>query len=137
MGGNPTTHGLGEPFARDGHSFRRIRTGRYEAIAWARVNPERRQLLSIVVADDLPPDVAKATTVAVFGEPAKRLADDRQPGRLVMRFELPAAGVQRFDGWVELLISTRGLTKWAGNAYRAEATGFHLSIERLTIAAFD
>jgi hypothetical protein len=123
-------YGFGPVRRLDGQPVRALRDGRDEGLLYAHAHPGVREVL-LQPASDVSDDLAATTSVAVFGEAAERLPDEAIEGRRHLVFRLPP-GAARYNGWLELLISTRGLTAWPGNGLDAAARGPSLSVARIS-----
>lgn len=133
MGKNPTVYSFGAVEHQNGRAFRSIRPGRDEALAFARMAPQGPVDVSIKVLNQPGSPVLRKLSLAVFGVPATRLADEPTGDGTVVRFRLSAAIVRRYDGWLEMILSTRGAPKWVSNALLPDATGPQLMVERLEL----
>lgn len=134
MAASPTVYGFGPAQTLDGHAFRTIRQGRYEALIYARVADTGPQEVQISILNDLHDPVLHDLSIGVYGEAARRLPDVQRDGRNLVRFVLPLQQTQRYAGWIELTLSTRGALAWQGNDLYPDATGPELNIEKLSIA---
>jgi len=130
---NPTVYGLGDLDQVGGRYFRSIRQGRYEGLVYTRVNPETPQVLRMSVLNELDDPVLRNLSIGIYGEPAKRLADEQIGAAHYLRFALPLNETRRYDGWIELTISVRGAVKWQGNQLFPDATGPRLKMESIEI----
>lgn len=122
-------YGFGPPVVRDGGVARALRDGRDEGLVYANARPNVREVV-LEPASGVPDDLLAAVSVSVFGEACERLPDDLQQGRRRLVFRLPASSLQ-YDGWLELLISTRGSTTWPGHGLRADARGPELALRTI------
>lgn len=137
MGANPSVYGFADAEQAQGSTvrFRRIRAGRDEALAYARVRPGAAQELRIAVLNKADDPVLKNISVGVFGVRAERLPDIDTGEMRLVRFALPMSETKRFDGWIELALSTRGEIAWQSNELRSSATGPQLMVARMVLAA--
>ncbi len=135
MGASPTVYGFSDAERAGDRRFRRIRQGRYEALAYARVNPEAQQELRVSVLNAPDDAVLRDIAIGLYGSAATRLPDIQDDGKLILRFSLPSEATRRFGGWLELTLSTRGATAWQTNALDPAATGPQLQIERMDLVS--
>ena len=135
MAASPTIYGFGAVETLGTRSFRRLRAGRSEALAYARVNPDHRHELQLSVINMLDQSVLRDLSVGVFGSPATRLPDLTEGDRRFLRVLLPAEATRRFNGWLELTLSIRGAAAWQTNVLDATATGPQLQVERIDLIA--
>ncbi|KPH79604.1 hypothetical protein [Bosea vaviloviae] len=135
MGASPTLYGFDAAEKAAGTTFRRLRAGRYEALAYARVNPQAQQELRISVLNAPDDAVLRDIAIGIYGSAATRLPDIQDDGKLILRFSLPSEATQRFGGWLELTLSTRGATTWQTNALDPAATGPQLQIDRMELVS--
>jgi hypothetical protein len=133
MGDFPSIYGFDDPEAEGSTRFRRLRHGRYEGLAYARVKPDRAQELRIRILNDLSDPVIKQLSVGVYGVRAQRLQDVEENGARFVRFALPETETRRYQGWVELVLSTRGASEWKSNDLYPDATGHQLRIVTMEI----
>jgi len=88
-----------------------MRAGRSEALLHARVRPGAPYRLTIEVPPGRAEAAREALTVSVFGVLAEPEAtEDRAATTLA--FTIPEAAVSRHGGFLEILLSLRGLTAW-------------------------
>jgi hypothetical protein len=137
MAASPSVYGFAaaEQVPGGTRRYRRIRSGRDEALAYARVRPGAAQELRIAVLNKADDPVLKNLTVGVFGVRAERLPDIDAGDTRFIRFALPLSETNRFDGWIELTLSTRGVISWQSNELSSGAIGPQLMIARLNLAA--
>lgn len=133
MAAFPTVYGFSDTEKAGAHQFRRIRQGRYEALAYARVNPAVAQELRIAVINKEADAVLRDVSVGIYGVAATRLPDVQEGETRYLRFALPQEETRRFNGWVEFMLSTRGKAIWAGDELHATANGPELMVARMEI----
>lgn len=133
MAASPTVYGFSDSEKVGSRVIRRIRPGRFEALAFARSDSEKPQELRIATANAADDPVLKTLGVAIYGVKATRLPDITEGDRHWVRFALPESETRRYNGWLEILLSTRGAATWQGDALHADATGPTLMIERIEI----
>ncbi len=131
MAAFPTVYGFSDVEQAGERRFRRIRQGRSEALAFARVDPGAPQELRIAVINKATDDVLKNVSVGIYGVPATRLPDIEEGESRYLRFALPPQETRRFDGWIEVLLSTRGKAAWPGDELDATANGPELMVTRI------
>ena len=112
-----------------GRLARAIRDGRDEALVYAMTVPAMREVV-VEPAPDVPEELLASVSLAAFGLACERLPDETVDGRRRMVFHLPAEAM-RYDGWLELLVSTRGRLTWPGNGLDPAARGPSLALERI------
>ncbi|MDB5651124.1 MAG: hypothetical protein JWL62_2644 [Hyphomicrobiales bacterium] len=122
-------YGFGPPTKIDGETYRAIREGRSEALLFTRVAREATRI-SIDFGPDTPSDLLSRASVAVFGEKAVRVGDSLANGSRRITWALPVSA-KRYQGWLELLLSTRGLAVWPGDQLTTGANGPRLKISRV------
>lgn len=133
MAASPTLYGFDIAEKAAGTTFRRLRAGRSEALAYARVNPEAQQELRISVLNAPNDAVLRDIAIGIHGTAATRLPDIKEDGKTILRFSLLLEATRRFGGWLELTLSTRGATTWQTNMLEAAATGPQLQVERMEL----
>ena len=133
MAAFPSVYGFADSEQVGSRRIRRIRQGRYEALAYARVNPATPQELWIAVLNKETDTVLQNVSVGIYGVPATRLPDRQEGDICYLRFALPTEETRRFDGWIEMTLSTRGNTSWQGDELHASATGHEMLTERMVI----
>lgn len=114
---------------------RALRAGRNEGLIFARVKPGAKYV-QFDVAPDTPRSVVDSLSVTVLGEVAERVdaitSSDSDSVRLTWR--LPSSAM-RFGGWLEVLLSTRGLRQWPGEEPEEGATGPQLKLKTIRFPA--
>jgi hypothetical protein len=101
-----------EPVWSSTPPHRPLRPGRSEALLHARIRPGGDVRLTIEVPPDLAGGVRDALTASVFGVPAPRVLDGGTGSADRLVFLIPASEVARYNGFLEILLSLRGLTAW-------------------------
>ena len=139
MAASPSVYGFADAEQEQGSTrrFRRIRAGRDEALAYARVRPGAAQELRIAVLNKADDPILKNISVGIFGVRAERLPDVDAGDMRFLRFALPVSETNRFDGWIELTLSTRGAITWQSNKLSPGATGPQLQVARLDLSALN
>jgi hypothetical protein len=123
---HPPGYGFGPATKLGGRVYRAIRDGRSEALLVHRA-PAEASNVTIEVSSDTPPDLLRMTSLAVNGETAQRI--ETQDAHL-LRWRLPKDAM-RYGGWMEILLSTRGLSSWPGDALDPAASGPQLEMARV------
>jgi hypothetical protein len=98
--------------------------GRSEALIHARVRPGAGYRLVLEVPPAMPESARQALTVSTFGIEAQHLGGEAGP----LAFHIPEETVSRYGGFLEILLSLRGLTAWpeAQTTDRPDAEGLRL-----------
>jgi hypothetical protein len=133
MGANPTVYSFGDKEVENGHTFRRIRQGRDEALAFGRILTKGAVNVEVKVLNKPDDPVLSDLTLSAFGVPATRLKAEPTEDGTDIEFRLPASVVQRYGGWLELILSSRGESKWVSNALLPDANGPKLKLERIML----
>ena len=132
MAADAPVYGFGDSERIGDVDYRAIRQGRYEGLIFARL-PAGAKTVEMELAPDVPAAVRDGASISVLGALAERVSSSSDR-RIVWR--LPE-GSRRYRGFVEILLSTRGLSAWPGDALHDGATGPELKISRISFGGGD
>jgi hypothetical protein len=115
---HPPAYGFGPAVKIDDRLYRGIREGRSEGLIFNRTS-QTASFVSIDVAPDTPMNVMAGVSLTINGEVAEQIST---PDPHSLRWRLPT-GAQRYEGWMEILVSLRGRQTWPGDQLDADAQG--------------
>lgn len=113
-------------------AIRTIRAGRSESLLFARIAPDATEV-RVDIAAGTPPEILQGVSLSVSGLLAQRVEENDMKGDPPFRqlaWRLPP-GTFQYGGWVEVMISTRGLVTWPGDQLEADASGPLLQISKV------
>ena len=134
MRANPTIYEFGDVQRQGAHGFRSLEPGRDEGLIYLRAASHEQTEITLKLLNKPGDAVLKNLSLSAFGVRARLIGAEPYAAGTILRFLLPEEVVGRYDGWLELTISTRGATHWQTNALIAGANGPALKVETLDIA---
>jgi hypothetical protein len=130
-----TGYGWTDPLTEAGTDFRRLNPGRKEGLVFLAVRPGTNYKLRLHLCPEVPDVTVTALTAAVHGRQLQRTGHGTEEGLRFVDWLIPSEAVERYNGWLEALISTRGMLDWQDAVTNDEPIDRSLAVNRLTVSA--
>lgn len=114
--------------------YRRIAPGHSEGLIVTRVTKSARYKVRIAFWKHVPGPVSQALTVSFNGIKAIPVSFGPEGDIGWIEYELPLDVTKACNGWVEILISTRGQTSRLPGRYDRDATGLYFLLRDITVS---
>ncbi len=114
-------------------SVRRIAFGHNEGLILLRVEKAARYKLRLFYSRHIPIHVASALTVSFNGVKADVISSGQDGELAWSEFVLGERATKSCNGWVEIMVSTRGNTSRPPDKHGTEWTGFHFLLKNISV----